>query len=366
MELKELVKKSQDELKKDLVKYLKENGYENKILSNTKYVFAEGELPIMLVAHMDTVHKTKCTDVYYDSEQTVMWSPQGIGGDDRCGIYAILQLLSYKPYILFTTDEEIGCIGASKFTEEYMFDLASRVKFIIEIDRRGNNQAVFYKCDNKEFKDYILGFGFKEEQGSCSDISKLSPAYDIASVNLSAGYYSEHTLQETINLTHLQNTIEKIEKIFEDNVNQPKYFDFQEKKYTYNYGNYYNYSNYKSTPSNTTKTEETKKEKVEEILEDDYDDEFKIYDDWEYADENVSEEDELFNNEYTMFLEFLEEAKTLSDEEFVEVWGCKKPPQDPTKRWTYFDENVLAFLGEGVEDEEDKQQTEGKKTEKDT
>lgn len=135
-----------------------------------------------------------------------------------------------KPFILFTTDEEIGGLGATSFTEEVDIELSKMLQFIIEIDRRGCNQAVFYDCGNKEFKDYILSFGLKEEHGSFSDISILSPAYDIASVNLSAGYYNEHTKQEYINLDDLQNTIDIVIKILKDESNR-KFYDFQEEYY---------------------------------------------------------------------------------------------------------------------------------------
>lgn len=102
----------------------------------------------------------------------------------------------------------------------------------MEIDRRGYNQAVFYNCGNKEFKDYILSFGFEEEYGTFSDISVLSPAYDIASVNLSAGYYNEHTKQEYIDLNDLQHTINLVIKILKDKVHR-KFYDYQEDFYEY-------------------------------------------------------------------------------------------------------------------------------------
>lgn len=99
------------------------------------YIYAKGDIPIMLVAHMDTVH-TKDVKEIYVSDYGNITSPQGIGGDDRCGIYMITQLLHKKPYVLFTENEEIGCRGAKQFAKDYNDPNTSlpkaEVKYIIE------------------------------------------------------------------------------------------------------------------------------------------------------------------------------------------------------------------------------------------
>ena len=50
-------------------------------------------------------------------------------------------------------------------------------------------------------------------------------------MNLSAGYYNEHTKQEYINLNDLQNTIDKVIEILEDETNRKSY-DYQEIDFT--------------------------------------------------------------------------------------------------------------------------------------
>ena len=74
---KDILKK----LKLDLIKY----GY-RKIQNTKKYLYAEGSIPILLVSHLDTVHKNLPTTIYWDKEQNVYWSPQGLGADDRAGV----------------------------------------------------------------------------------------------------------------------------------------------------------------------------------------------------------------------------------------------------------------------------------------
>lgn len=230
LKIENILKMSQEELLDFCYIELMKRGYKNKdIIYTDKYIYAKGNIPILLVAHCDIVHKEIPETVVYDKQQRILWSPTGIGGDDRCGVYALLKICEkFKPYILFATDEEIGCVGTRKFIED--FDELP-VNFIIEIDRRGNNQVVFYSCGNKDFQNYILSFGLDKQHGSCSDVKYLSTEYDIAGCNLSAGYYREHTETEHIYLEHLENTIKIVEQILKDTKNH-KFYDCQEITYT--------------------------------------------------------------------------------------------------------------------------------------
>jgi hypothetical protein len=119
-----------------------------------------------------------------------MMSPQGIGGDDRAGVYMILQILrQVNCHVLFCEDEECGGRGASAFTKS---GILPDVNYIVELDRKGENDAVYYGCDNQDFREYVAEFGFREAFGSFSDISILAPYLKTAAVNLSTGYYNAH------------------------------------------------------------------------------------------------------------------------------------------------------------------------------
>jgi len=86
-----------------------------KIVATSKFILCEGTEPIMLVAHLDTVFKTHPIHIYLDRQYNVMWSPEGLGADDRAGVFAIIKIIQagYRPHICLTTDEECGGIGAS-------------------------------------------------------------------------------------------------------------------------------------------------------------------------------------------------------------------------------------------------------------
>jgi len=226
-----LLRLTQDELKQELYKILiKKNMHPT---SEDGFIYAKGDIPVLLVAHMDTVFPESPKELVYKEKQDKLYNPNGgLGGDDRCGIYAILALLKkYHPHILFTEDEEIGCVGAEKTVQKLP---APNVKYIIEFDRRGKNDCVFYECGNKEFISYIETFGFKEAYGTYSDISVLGSAWNIASVNLSVGYYNEHTYDEYIIFNELLKTIKRAENMLKD-VTKAPYFDYQEITYNSNY-----------------------------------------------------------------------------------------------------------------------------------
>ena len=136
----------------------------------------------MLLAHLDTVHKEPVKHICRTENGNILMSPQGIGGDDRCGVYALTAVYEQsqvKPWLLFTCDEEIGGVGAEAFCAKHKAGKTPKeldeMKLLIEIDRKGRNDAVFYDCDNPEFEKYITGKGFETEWGSFSDISYVAP-----------------------------------------------------------------------------------------------------------------------------------------------------------------------------------------------
>lgn len=203
---------TQGSLRKALYSYLKKKY--KKVIIAPEYIYAVGDIPIALVAHMDTVFKSPPKDVYYDERKGVCWSPDGLGADDRAGVFAILSIIKhgYRPSVIFTTDEEIGAVGATKLTDDIK-EPESDLHYIIQLDRRGTNDCVFYDCDNRDFVDYVEQFGFLETYGSFSDISVICPAWGVAGVNLSIGYEDEHSTSETLHVKAMLSTISKVEKM---------------------------------------------------------------------------------------------------------------------------------------------------------
>ena len=154
--MQKLCKLNKDTLKEVLAKYLKSKGYDRVIRSNM-FVIAEGDLPLCLCAHLDTVFPSSPVDIYYDNKKTIMWSPQGLGADDRAGIYAIISLLEkgYKPSIIFTDLEEQGGVGAESLVKQFPRCPFKDCRAIIQLDRRGAVDSVYYDCDSEVFENEI-------------------------------------------------------------------------------------------------------------------------------------------------------------------------------------------------------------------
>lgn len=254
IEFEEICKMSQKGLKKYLNKQLLKLGYE-QIVNEDGFLYAKGNHPVCLIAHMDTVHSKQVENIAYtesDKGKLIISSPQGIGGDDRCGIYMILKIARFtKCSILFCEDEEIGTIGATKFVKGYgklCDEISKDCNYLVEFDRANEKDAVFYDCDNPEFTKFITKSGwFKESWGSFSDISVVAPSTGLAAVNFSCGYYKAHTTTEYVVLEEMEKNIEKAMEIINTPVETAfEYIECKYNKYSYGYGskNIYDYDEY--------------------------------------------------------------------------------------------------------------------------
>ena len=125
--LERLVSSDETQTKEFVFRYLQQE-YE-KIIETDDYLIGFGEIPVALVAHMDTVFEGDNLDrreLFYDSRKDVLWHPNGAGFDDKAGIFSILKIIEdgFMPHVIFTTCEEIGSRGAERLANEFrMFHL---------------------------------------------------------------------------------------------------------------------------------------------------------------------------------------------------------------------------------------------------
>lgn len=244
-----ICKMSAKKLKQYLCGVMKMTYKEENTIIGDGYIYCKGNIPVLLTAHMDTVHKELIKD-YYEDVQTdkdgntihTISSPQGIGGDDRCGIYAILKIIEsgYIPYVLFCEEEEVGGIGSAKFCKTKYITELSNLKFLIELDRANANDLVFYENANQDWIDWVEDeTNWKKSWGTFSDISHLSPACEISSVNLSCGYYKAHTVYEYVIMEELLETIEMVKHLLKAS-KKVEAFVYEERKYNTRYYGMYN------------------------------------------------------------------------------------------------------------------------------
>ena len=172
-----------------------------------------------VVAHMDTVHAIMgepIVPVEIAGKVTGMHASNmaqtGIGGDDKCGIYAALQVMAKLPACkaAFFVDEEVGCLGSSDCDMLFFADCA----FVLQADRRGNSDFVTAIGGRPLASDAWLSavapllnaHGFSPCAGAMTDVQALRDnGVGICCANLSAGYHNPHSDGEFIVLSELDN-----------------------------------------------------------------------------------------------------------------------------------------------------------------
>ena len=240
-EFVDICKKTQFELKSWLYVWLKK--YYEEVISQDGFLYAKGTDNILLTAHMDTVHRKQCktASVKNRNGYTIISSNDGIGGDDRCGIWMIMQIVEktkFRPSILFCEDEEIGGVGSDKFLMTKWSDDLFDLLFMIELDRANGKDLVYYDDENYKFHDFCKeATGYKEAFGSFSDISNLCPSAMISGVNISCGYYKAHTVDEIVVWEEMENSIAITASLIKAGLERGEQFEYV--RPTRNYYGYY-------------------------------------------------------------------------------------------------------------------------------
>lgn len=215
-----------------------------------------------VVAHMDTVHTFTSAreliirDGIISAQYIKSGLPCGLNADDCNGILVALQLLETLPNlkVCFTTQEEIGGKGAYEAANNIEFFLD--VRYLIQADRRGNSDLIIHTngidsaSENfvEDIKPLMEKYKYFEESGTFTDIGVLASELLISGVNVSCGYYNEHTFKECCNINELNNCLNFIHDIIVSLDNQDTVYVIKmQKSYTnslYDYSKY-DYGNYK-------------------------------------------------------------------------------------------------------------------------
>lgn len=172
-----------------------------------------------LVAHTDTVHPIIPKFHLFRSEDVLFaFNPQtgkqtGIGGDDKVGVFILLQALKDIPVMkaVFYRHEETGCHG-SRYSIKNHKDWYKNCGYIIEPDRRGYADAITNSggidITSQEFVDDITPFmekyAYTEATGIFTDIDTLvTGGIGISTINFSCGYHAPHSNQEIVSISEV-------------------------------------------------------------------------------------------------------------------------------------------------------------------
>lgn len=180
-----------------------------------------------VISHMDTVHKFVsdleiCQDI---NDKDCLFAVNGkqrvgIGGDDKCGVFACLYLLKVMPQIkvVFFSREESGCRGSRDINKSFFDDCS----YLIQLDRRGKRDFIQTYWNKKtvshEFSSEIglvkKKYKYKNQTGTVTDVMKLwDRRVGISCINLSCGYYEPHSENEHISITDLWHSVKFTKEI---------------------------------------------------------------------------------------------------------------------------------------------------------
>jgi len=193
-----------------------------------------------VIAHTDTVHNIDTINVREENLRNAQHQlklslkaynnegrPTGIGGDDKCGVFACLTLLKELPYLkaAFFVSEETGCHGSKKADPEFFSNVGYGIQFdapenwMITEQCYGNvlfdrNSDFFEKCD-KVLTEGMNNEDMKYMIHPYTDVYALRNLFDFSCINFSIGYYDYHTPQEYVVIEDVFNGIEMGRKMIE-------------------------------------------------------------------------------------------------------------------------------------------------------
>ena len=180
-----------------------------------------------------------------------------LGADDGAGIYIMLRMIEagiHGTYV-FHADEEVGCVGSKALADgEFSidgFDLLTDFTHAIAFDRKGTSDFI-----NNQLSEQMCSFTFQHElinrlntgtilcyrptTGLVTDTAMYADFVEEC-INLSVGYYDEHTVDERLDLVHLETLLGVIldrQDMFENlpverelpdyDITEPAYWDHPE------------------------------------------------------------------------------------------------------------------------------------------
>lgn len=193
-----------------------------------------------VISHTDTVHKLDTINVFEEQLPNAQGeiklalkayndrgNPTGIGGDDKCGVFACLTLLQELPYLkaAFFVSEETGCHGSKKADPEFF----KNVGYAIQFDAPENwmitekcfgqilfdRDTDFFKACDKVLTESMVPKDMEYMVHPYTDVYALRSQFDFSCINFSIGYYDYHSAEEYVVVEDVFNGIKMGKKIIE-------------------------------------------------------------------------------------------------------------------------------------------------------
>ncbi len=212
-----------------------------------------------VISHTDTVHDIDQINIREEELKNAQGElklslkayndldkPTGIGGDDKCGVFACLTLLKELPNIkaAFFVSEETGCHGSKKAKEDFFKNVGYAIQFDAPenwmITEKCFGQVLFDR-DSEFFEkcNEVLTEGMVESDMNYmthpyTDVYALRGKFNFSCINFSIGYYDYHTKNEYVVVEDVFNGIEMGRKMIEKLGNKLHYkksvhYDYNER-----------------------------------------------------------------------------------------------------------------------------------------
>jgi putative aminopeptidase FrvX len=201
-----------------------------------------------VISHTDTVHNIDTINISEEmlpnAQREIKLSykayndqgnPTGIGGDDKCGVFACLTLLQELPYLkaAFFVSEETGCHGSLKASEDFFTNVGYGIQFDAPenwmITEKCFGQVLFDReTEFFETCDKVLTEGMNQNDMQYmvhpyTDVYALRGKFDFSCINISIGYYNYHTKNEYVVVEDVFNGIDMGRKMIENLGNKLHY-----------------------------------------------------------------------------------------------------------------------------------------------
>ena len=193
-----------------------------------------------VISHTDTVHNIESINIQEEyllnaqGEEKLslkayndMGLPTGIGGDDKCGVFACLMLLKKLPYLkaAFFVSEETGCKGSLNSDPEFFKNVGYGIQFdapenwMITESCYGqilfDRDSKFFESCDKVLTENMDNSKMRYMSHPYTDVYSLRKQYDFSCINFSIGYYDYHTKHEYVVVEDVYSGLEMGRKIIE-------------------------------------------------------------------------------------------------------------------------------------------------------
>lgn len=178
-----------------------------------------GNSDAMFTSHLDTATSALTIVSHVINGNIIETDKKTIlGADDKAGVTIMLYMIenNIEGLYYFFLGEEVGCVGSKKLANKLKDSKIEGINKVISFDRRGYDSVITYqsgqRCASDKFGEALSlqlnnadkTFSYKNDPtGVLTDSIQFINIYPECT-NISVGYKSEHTFNETQDIDHLE------------------------------------------------------------------------------------------------------------------------------------------------------------------